>query len=302
MKLAINLFRVESWFKEDIAPVIDMIELADRKGIDTVNVSEHIVIGTRDLGDYPYAASQEERAQLWDENTSFWEPTILMAWIGARTKKIRLSTFILQPGLRPAVLLAKQISTLDVLCGGRLDLGIGVGWQKVEYDAEGIDWDTRFGRMMETVEACRKLWTQAPASYAGKHIFFDEIYCRPFPVQPKGPAFLFGVAPTERNIERMAQYADGWMPLAPLSVVQAGVKKIRERMKQLGRDPSRFRVVFSIGAAYGGGKLDVKASFADVAKLAEAGITDINIMIKEFCSGPDEYERVLDEYMRHARP
>lgn len=187
MKLGLTLFRVEAWFGENFFPVIDMIEHADRKGIDIVHMPAHIVMGTRDLPDYPYMRDSKIRAQVFDENTNFPEPVMLMSWIGSRTTKIRLSTFALLARLCPAALLAKQLATLDVLTRGRIEAVVGVGWQKIVYDAEGLAWEGRFVRMIETVEACKRLWTQAPASYSGKYGAFEDIYCRPFPVQAGGP-------------------------------------------------------------------------------------------------------------------
>jgi probable F420-dependent oxidoreductase len=237
---------------------------------------------------------------MFTERTDFPEPIVLLSVIAAMTRRIKLSTGILMAGLRPAALLAKQLATLDVLSGGRVELAIGVGWQKIEYDAEGIPWEGRFGRLVETAQACKILWTQAPATFKGKHIAFEDIYCLPFPKQPGGPPLMFGIGPSELNLERMAQTADGWAPLGiPLDVVAQGMRSIKSRLKQLGRDPSTFRLRLNPAPVIRDGKLDVDATLAGIPALAEIGCTDVDLYIPAFCSGPDEFEPVLDKYLRY---
>jgi probable F420-dependent oxidoreductase len=301
MRLQINPFRMEAWFGEDILPVLDLIALADRKGIHGVDLPEHVVMGTRDLDDYPYAPNPEARAAMFTERTDFPEPIVLLTKIGAMTQNLRLSTGVLLAPLRPAALLAKQLATLDVLTNGRVELSIGVGWQKIEYDAEGIPWEGRFGRLFETAQACRLLWTEAPATFHGKHVAFEDIYCLPFPVQPGGPPLMFGVGPSDLNIERMAKWADGWTPLGMATgLVAATLVRIKRRMEELGRDPSKFRLRLNPDPVIREGKLDVDATLAGIPKLAEIGCTDVSVFVPAFCTGPDAFEPFLDKYLAYA--
>jgi probable F420-dependent oxidoreductase len=300
MRLSINPFLMETWFNNDILPVLDLIALADRKGIDAVDLPEHVVMGTRDLADYPYAPTPEARAAMFNERTDFPEPIVLLSVIAAMTRRIRLSTGILMANLRPAALLAKQVATLDVLSGGRVELAIGVGWQKIEYEAEGIPWEGRFGRLVETAQACKLLWTQAPATFAGKHIAFEDIYCLPFPKQPGGPPLMFGIGPSEVNMERMAQSADGWAPLGvPLDVVAKGLQGIKRRMTEIGRDPDTFRLRLNPTPVFTDGKPDIDATLAGIPQLAQIGCTDVDLYIPAYCRGPDEFEPLLDKYLRY---
>jgi probable F420-dependent oxidoreductase len=300
MQLSINPFLMEAWFGGDILPVLELLSIADKKGIDAVDLPEHVVMGTRDLDDYPYAPSPEARAAMFNERTDFPEPIVLLTHIGAVTKRMKLSTGILMAGLRPAALLAKQIATLDVLTRGRVELSFGVGWQKIEYDAAGIPWEGRFGRLFETAQACKLLWMQAPATFAGKHISFEDIYCLPFPVQPGGPPIMFGVGPSDLNIERLALWADGWTPLGiPLDVVEVTMVRIKARMKEIGRDPTQFRLRLNPAPVFRDGALDPDATLAGIPKLAEIGCTDVDIFVPAFCKGPDEYEGLLDKYLRY---
>lgn len=301
MRLLINPFRAEAWYGEKLLPVLDLIQIADRKGIYGVDLPEHVVMGTRDLDDYPYAPSAEARDAMFTARTDFPEPIVLLSVIGAMTKNLRLSTGVLLAALRPAALLAKQLATLDVLTNGRVEMSIGTGWQKIEYDAEGIPWEGRFGRLFETAEACRLLWTQAPASFRGKHIAFDDIYCMPFPVQPGGPPLMFGLAPSDLNIERMAKWADGWTPLGmPPAAVGRALDLIKRRMEELGRDPTKFRLRLNPDPVIRRGKLDVDATLASIPDLAKIGCTDVSVFISAFCRGPDDFEPFLDKYLAYG--
>ncbi len=301
MRIQINPFRVEAWYGENLLPVLDLIQLADRKGIYAVDLPEHVVMGTRDLDAYPYAPNAEARSAMFTEYTNFPEPIVLLSTIGAMTKNLRLSTGVLLAALRPAALLAKQLATLDVLTKGRVELAIGTGWQKTEYDAEGIPWEGRFGRLFETAEACRLLWTQAPATFKGKHIEFEDIYCKPFPVQPGGPPLMFGLAPSDLNIERMAKWADGWTPLGmPVEQVGLALERIKRRMEELGRDPTKFRLRLNPDPVIRNGALDVDATFARIPELAKIGCTDVSLFVAGFCQGPDDFEPFLDKCLAYG--
>ena len=155
---------------------------------------------------YPYGRFPAPLDYPW------FEPLTVLAVLAGVTERIRLSSGIVIAPLRPAVLLAKQIATLDVMSRGRVSIGLGVGWQKEEYDAAGIPWEGRNTRFFEQIEVCRLLWSEAPAAFHGKTVNFDKIYSYPRPVQARVPIWL-GIAPTERNIERMAKVADGWIPM-----------------------------------------------------------------------------------------
>ena len=289
MYVSLTLFRTERWFNEDIMPVIDLATIADEKGIDLLNLPEHVVMG-KDISAYPYTPG------LFTAETGFYEPMVFHGAVAMRTKRMRLTTGVLLAPLRPAVLLAKQIATLDVLSGGRVELGLGVGWQKVEYDYEGLAWEGRFGRMMETIEACRLLWTRAPASYHGKHIDFEGAYSRPFPLQAGGPPILLGVAPTPRNIERMVKSADGWCPLGlTLDEVAAGMDNIRAGLVAAGRDPADFRLRLPAPTVMTAGKPDLDATLSGLPGLKALGCTEVNMSPLPFCTGPGDYESFVDK-------
>ena len=133
-----------------------------------------------------------------------------------------------------------------MLIGGRLDLGVGVGWQREEYLACGVPFEARFSRLDEQMRACRLLWTQAPATFTSASVNFTRTYSRPFPVQARLPVLL-GVGATPKNIGRIAEYGDGWLPLRETPAqVREGVAQLRAAFTAAGRDPQQLqvRVVF----------------------------------------------------------
>jgi probable F420-dependent oxidoreductase len=297
VKISINPFRTERWFADDATRLFDLVSLAERKGIDGVNLTEHILMGSGGQEEYPYA-DPNMRPKLFDEYTPFFETLVQLGAFAGITKRMRLSTGVLLSPLRTATLLAKQIATLDHLSGGRVDIGLGVGWQRFEYDAEGLPWEGRFGRMVEIAKACKALWTHAPASFHGKHVNFDDVYSMPFPVQKGGVPQWFGIGPSERNIERMAETADGWAPLGvTLEVVASTLRKIKARMTELGRDPGSFGLRLYPDPIYIDGHVNLDATLATLPKLLDAGATYIDVLVVTYCSKLEEYEPFLEKFV-----
>jgi probable F420-dependent oxidoreductase len=279
---------VERLFGGNVSGIVEFAQLAESKGIDQVSAVDHVVMGGA-TAHYPYGPFPVDVTAPW------YEPLTLLAAIATATKTIRLATGILITPLRSAVLLAKQVATLDHLSGGRVDLGVGVGWQKAEYDAAGIPWDGRFGRMIEQIEACKALWGQAPASYAGDTTNFAEVYSLPFPVQKPGIPIWFGIAATDRNIARIAQHGDGWLPMDDDSATLAdAIRRIKAAFAARGRDPSTLMVRHTLKSRLGkNGLPDIDATLAQVPDLVAAGVTVISLQPTAFCRSARDAEALF---------
>ena len=284
-QVAIGLYGLQGWFGGDFAPVTEVVKVADQAGIDLVSITDHVVMG-ENTHEYPYGPFPAPLDFPW------FEPLTVLAVLAGVTQRIRLSTSVVIAPLRPAVLLAKQLATLDVMSRGRVSIGLGVGWQKEEYLASGVPWEGRYARFIEQLQVCKLLWSQAPAAFHGTTVDFQRIHAFPRPVQKGGIPIWLGLSPSDRNIERMAEHGDGWIPmeqnpdkLAPL------IARIRGAVAARGRDPAAFtvRVVprFAFGA---GGAPDLEATLAGVPALIAAGANMVELFPGAFCRGPADFE------------
>ncbi|HEV3114087.1 MAG TPA: TIGR03619 family F420-dependent LLM class oxidoreductase [Candidatus Binataceae bacterium] len=226
----------------------------------------------------------------------WYDPITVLSAIAGVTRRIRLSAGVLVAPVRPAVLLAKQLATLDVLSRGRVEIGIGVGWQKAEYDASGIPFKGRYKRMEEQIEVCRLLWSTAPADYRGESVSFEHIHAWPRPVQQRIP-FWFGLAPSERNFARIAEYGDGWVPMEQDSgKLAAHIKNLRAAFAAAGRDPAQAGVRSGPRAVMGSdGRPDLDATLASITEYEKAGVNVIEMQPRIWCAGPDDLERFFDK-------
>src|SRR5450755_4534356 len=153
--------------------MLDTARLYDRVGIDRLVLSDHVVFGERlDAYGRPEIGGQQGGRQPTGPDGHWLEPMTTLSVIAGSTERVRLATGILLAALRRPVVLAKTAATLDVLSSGRLDLGVGVGWQREEYEAAGLGFEGR-GRLLDhTLEVCTALWTQPVAQYQSPELSF----------------------------------------------------------------------------------------------------------------------------------
>lgn len=288
-KIAIGLYDLHKWFDGDIAAVGQVVSLAEEKGIDQVFIGDHVSMGA-DRRAYPFGKFTAPLDYPW------FEPITLMAAVANATRRIRLSMSILISPLRPAVLLAKQLATLDALSNGRLDAGLGVGWQRLEYEAQGVPFEKRGAILEEQVRACRELWRTAPASFHGEHVRFDGLYSFPQPVQPDGIPIWLGCAPSDRWVRRIAEYCDGWIPLGlPPERIAATVAEIKVAMAARGRDPGMLSVRTMLPPVSGtNGVCDLDATLTRAPEFSAAGATHLEFYPTMFCRDETGLEAFFD--------
>ncbi|HKX78420.1 MAG TPA: TIGR03619 family F420-dependent LLM class oxidoreductase [Novosphingobium sp.] len=293
MKLSIGLLGAESLAGGDFTVLRDIVAMADRKGIDQVSVVDHVVMGT-DFSEYP---DQPFRGA---SDYPFLEPLVELGTYAAVTSNIRLSSGIVISPLRSAVLLAKQIATLDVLSLGRVEIGLGVGWQSAEYAASGIDFANRYEILEEQIRVCRKLWSGRDVSFHGKHIRFENITAMPQPIQGGNVPIWLGVGLKRRNVERLAELCDGWAPMA-LDILQlkAGVEALRHAFEARGRDPDALQVRQTYEIRRGGdGKVSLEQTLARTKEYANAGATVMAIPVRRFCRRLEDVEPFLERVVQ----
>ncbi len=217
----------------DPSVIREYAQAAEELGYTHILTYEHVV-GV-DLAQYPgwrgpYHAGHQ-----------FHEPFVLFGYLAAVTQRLELVTGVVILPQRQTVLVAKQAAEVDVLSGGRLRLGVGVGWNEAEYIALGMDFHTRGRREEEQIEVLRLLWTQPIVRYEGRWHRLPAVGLNPLPVQRPIPIWLGGMSEPARR--RAARVADGWMPQwRPTPELRAMVDELREWVRANGRDPAAFGI------------------------------------------------------------
>jgi probable F420-dependent oxidoreductase len=258
-------------------PVIDQARAADAAGVDQLVVSDHVVYG-ENLEAYarPELGGSEGGKQPTGPDGLWLEPLTTLTYVAAVTNQIRLGTNILLAALRRPVVLAKTAATLDVLSGGRLDLGVGVGWQREEYDAAGLDFDGRGALLDETLAVCQTLWREQRATFAGDTLSFDGIHQMPKPAQAGGvPIWVSGTV-NAAVLRRLARFGSAWIPWGrSASDLAAAIPQVRAGLEARDRDPSDLRVVGYLPVVRGDdGKPDLARSMDALRAPVDIGVTD----------------------------
>jgi len=264
VELSLGLPNFGPWAGPDPRALLDLAAAADRAGVDRLVVSDHVLLG-RNTDAYRWGRFPTGPEAPWHE------PLTCLTAFAAVTSRIRLATGILIAPLRRAALLAKTVATLDVLSAGRVDLGVGVGWQREEYDALGLEFSAR-GRLLEdTIGACRVLWNDLPASYSSRSVSFHDVFSSPQPVQQPLPVWFSGTL-NDRNVRRITSLGDGWIPImgASLDDIRKGSGLLRATT---GRDVAVQAPLTPVRRD--DKTVDIDAMLAQVPELAEAGVTNV---------------------------
>ena len=299
MRLAVTLPGYGHWFPEgELHRVVEVARQAEDAGVDQLVLPDHVVMGAR-TDRYQWGAFPFPPEEPW------LEPLTTFAAIAAATTRVRLATGILVVPVRPAVLLAKMAATVDVLSQGRLDLGVGVGWQAEELEAAGVPYEERGDRLTDTIAACRVLWRDHPASFSSETVDFADIWCSPRPVQPGGVPVWFAGSLTPRMLRRVVSLGDGWIPIMGSTVdgIAADVARLREALAAAGRDPSTLQVRAPVPAVRDGdGRPDVARTLEVVPALAAAGVTHALLTLNVHARSPAEAPAVLADLARAFEP
>ena len=227
---------------QDQAGIREFAQAAEQTGYDHLGAYEHV------LGANP--GSRAEWRGPYTHKSAFHEPFVLFGYLAAVTSRIGLVTDILILPQRQTALVAKQAAEVDLLSGGRLRLGIGIGWNHVEYEALGQEFSTRGRRMEEQVHLLRALWTQELVTFHGRWDGVTDAGINPLPVQRPIPIWMGGGA--EPVLERIARVADGWFPqMRPDEEARGALARLRGYIGAAGRDPSSVGIEASVGARTG---------------------------------------------------
>jgi probable F420-dependent oxidoreductase len=252
---------------EAIAPG-DLGRLVEDRGFDALFVPEHTHMPrhtVRDVGRRYYRTL---------------DPLVALTAVAAATSRLRLGTGILLLAQRDPIVTAKAIASLDHLSGGRVEIGVGAGWNRPEIEHHGTPFGRRFGVLRERVEAMKAIWTEEEATYHGRHVHFDAVMSWPKPVQRPHPPILVG-GMGEKVLDRVLRYGDGWFPQRVVDGLAERVAELRRRAAEAGRPRPPV--------TYFGASADPQT----LEQISAAGVDRALVMLPS--ARPAEVERAADE-------
>ncbi|HTK17084.1 MAG TPA: TIGR03619 family F420-dependent LLM class oxidoreductase [Acidimicrobiia bacterium] len=233
---------------------------AERLGYESVWLPEHLVF-TRRMSRSPHPGADHPPVP---PDTPIYDAFAYLAYLAARTERVRLGTHVFNIGLRHPFTTARGAQTVDLLSNGRFELGVGASWLEEEWVAAQLDFATRGRRVDEAIEVCKRLWTEETVSHHGEFFSFDEVAFEPKPVQPEGPPILVG-GESKAALRRAVRLADGWIGMShTFESGAAQIHLLRALLDEHGRSSTdRFEIALA-------GPVE---SRADVMRWEELGVT-----------------------------
>ena len=236
----------------DLKGMIEFIETAEALGYDSVKFMDHVVGVVADkhpeLGFTPYT-----------HKSHFHECFVFMGYMAARTKRIRFITGVLGLPQRQTALVAKQLAEIDILTGGRVTLGAGIGYNATEFEAMGANFKERAKVFEEQVHVMRMLWTQESVEFQGKYHTLNHVNINPAPIQKPIPIWIgsgrtHSPVPPEAVVNRIGRIADGWVPLfrndeatgRPKNETVDCIERMRGYAKEAGRNPEDITIELGV--------------------------------------------------------
>ena len=259
---------------------VEICRVAEEVGFESVWGGEHVILPDTIVSKYPYTEDGKIPAE---PDTPIPDPLIWLSYVAAAAPTLQLGTCILIVPQRNPLVLAKELATLDRLSGGRVELGLGVGWLEEEFDALGIPWARRGARNDEYIEAMRALWAGPHAEFHGEFVDFAPATCSPRPVNGNIPVIVGG--DSDAALNRAVRIADGYFPgEGDFERLTALLGRLRQKAEEADRDPSSI----AINTMFGAQMMDPAAG---VEQMASAGVD--RIMIPAFFfAGPDGLDRL----------
>ncbi len=283
MDYGIVLPHFGSFAREDVVSrIVAAAEAAEALGYSTVWVIDHIIFPAKIEGGYAF-----------NPLDPMLEPMTVLAALAMKTTRVKLGTAVLILPYRHPIYTAKVLSTIDVLSGGRLVLGVGAGWLEQEFTALGQTIKERGSRTNETIDAIKALWTQDAPSYSGKHFQFDNIKFVPQPVQKPRPPILVG-GMTQGALQRVAKRGDGWIAMAKSpDDLKSPLDTLRELTVKAGRKPEDLQINLLPLAAP-----SLDQVIADVPRYGELGVRHVYLSFRAWTA---DFSQLMEMMARFAR-
>jgi probable F420-dependent oxidoreductase len=263
---------------------VELARAAEAAGFDSIWTVEHVVVPHGYQSRYPYSASGRMGSGL--EDFPIPDPLMWLSYIASATRSIKLGTAILILPKRNPVITAKAVATLDHMAGGgRVLLGIGVGWLAEEFATLGVPFADRGARTDDYVAAMRALWSQERASYEGRFASFKDVFCRPLPPARRIPVVVGG--DTKAAARRAGRLGDGYFPArgAPAELFE----EMRRSAAEAGRDPASIEITVA-----------APAGIPDIEALARMGVARVAVPVSAAAGLPAQV-RTPDDVLRYGK-
>lgn len=276
---------------------------AEELGYDTVWVADRLLYPVNPRT--PYEVTPD--GSLPEFYKYVLDPLETLTFVAAHTKQIGLGTSVLDIPFYNPVILARRLTTLDVLSGGRLRVGFGLGWSEDEFEAAGASLKERGARADEFIRVLKAIWMNDPVEFHGKYYKVPKSIIRPKPIQkPHPPIYLAAFVPAA--LKRAATLADGWLPAGiPFEAISQMVPQFKQIAKDAGRDPANLEIVFGSGVHITPKPLKKDRSFftgsldqikEDINKVRGLGINELLFMIIENEETIDSFLSVMTDMKR----
>ena len=272
MKLGVLFPQTE--FGADPVAIREYAQAAEDLGYESLALYDHVLSARRDGRAEPWLAAYHDHL--------FHEPFVLFGYMAGLTNRLVFVTKVLTLPERQTALVAKQAAEIDVITGGRVRLGVGVGWNTVDFEGMGQDFRTRARRLEEQIEVLRLLWTREFVTYEGRYHRISDAGLKPMPIQRPIPIWIAGQS--DAALSRVARLADGWFPgggaITPFQLQPArpepwniAIDRMRGLAQQAGRDPAAIGIELTV--SIGGGTPD--EWIADVEECRGLGATHVRV-------------------------
>jgi probable F420-dependent oxidoreductase len=263
---------------------VELAQAAEAAGFDSIWTVEHVVVPQAYQSRYPYSADGRMGSGL--EDFPIPDPLVWLAYVASATRTLKLGTAILILPQRNPVVTAKAVASLDSLAGGgRVLLGIGIGWLAEEFSALGVPFADRSARTDEYVAALRVLWSQECASFQGRFVRFDRVFCRPRPPERRIPIVVGGDSPAAAR--RAGRLGDGYFPARPPA--PALLDEMRRAAEAAGRDPKSIELTVA-----------APTDPREIEALARQGVARVAVPVSSAAGLPAQV-RTPDDVLRYGK-
>jgi probable F420-dependent oxidoreductase len=270
-------FRVAIFPTEAVQDPGELAQMAEQRGFECLLFPEHTHIPASRESPYPAGG------ELPPEYSRTYDPFVALAAAATATERILVGTGICLVIERDPIITAKEVASVDRLSGGRFLLGVGAGWNAEEMRNHGTDPARRFGVMRERIEAMKAIWTQDEATYAGRYVNFERIWCWPKPTQQPHPPILVG-GNGPKVIDRVIAFGDEWMPnRVKDEEMEARIEELQRRAAEAGRSEIPVTVV------------GLMRDPARIERLEQAGVHRGIFWLP--ADGPDKVEQAFEKYV-----